>query len=158
MMTILTISSFLLTILALGVAIGRMGELPESISAMVYDIPKRYQWTWSAWLLLVGGLTMIPMTDVLAEKGLELFGFLTMAPLCFVAVMPLTNKDTVRTHYVLSILAVVMSQVCVAIVNPWCLALWGLMILYKLVPRILLEEGICYAGVIGCLVINQLKL
>ena len=118
-MTTLTISSVLLVISFLGVAIGRMGELPESISAMVYDIPKRYQWTWSAWLVAVSALLFVPLTG--ACGGL---GWLTEVCLLGTALMPLVKPDTRKWHYVLAHAAGVLSQVCVAVTCIDCLSVW----------------------------------
>lgn len=118
-MNTLVILSLLLTASLVGVAIWRHKELPESISALVYDLPKKRQWVWSAWLVAVSALLFVPLTD--ACGGL---GWLTEACLMGAALTPLVKQDTRKWHYVFGIAAGILSQVCVAVTCIDCLSVW----------------------------------
>ena len=50
-MTTLVIISVLLSVLGIGLATWNNKELPESMSALVYDLPKRQQWLWTLWII-----------------------------------------------------------------------------------------------------------
>ena len=78
------------------------------------------------WLAVVNVLTFAPAIEILDHSDLGFVGFLTMAMIAFVAVWPLFDKDHRKAHYVLGVLAGIMSQVCVAIVSPWWLVTWML--------------------------------
>lgn len=170
MTTILTITSLLLTASFVGVVSWRAKKLPESISALVYALPEKWQWTWIAWMLAVSFTTMIPVIEVLSLKGAEVLGFVTLACLVFVSVMPLTQEK--EMHYPLAVIAGIVSQMCVAMICPWWLLAWivmagiiGVVAFFKSafalindseeVPVILdgkgvlLAEIICYVTMIG---------
>ena len=167
-MLILTISSILLVISFLEVATMRTRRLPESISALVYALPKKWQWVWIVWMLAVSFTTMIPVIEALSLKDAEVLGFVTLACLVFVSVMPLTQEK--EMHYPLAVIAGIVSQMCVVLICPWWLLLWIIMVILVMaafagfndseeVPvifngkGILVSEFICYATVIGALVV-----
>lgn len=118
MVTMLTLS-FLLVVSFVGVAIWRAKSLPESISALVYDLPKNRLWVWSAWLVMVSALLFVPLTD--ACGGL---GWVTEVCLMGAALTPLVKSDTRKWHYCFGIAAGVLSQVCVAVTCIDCLSVW----------------------------------
>ena len=118
MVTMLTLS-FLLVASFLGAAIWRAKSLPESISALVYDLPKKRQWVWSAWLVMVSALLFVPLTD--ACGGL---GWATEVCLMGTALTPLVKPDARKWHYVLAYTVGILSQVCVAVTCIDCLSVW----------------------------------
>lgn len=148
----------------------RTRKLPESISALVYALPKKWQWVWIVWMLAVSFTTMIPVIEVLSLKDAEVLGFVTLTSLVFVSVMPLTQEK--KMHCPLAVIAGIASQMCVVLICPWWLLLWivmagiiGVVAFFKSafalindseeVPVILdgkgvlLAEGICYVTMIG---------
>ena len=121
--------SILLAALYVGAAIWNRKELPESVSAMVYVLPRSGQWAWIVWMWAVALLTCIPLIDALPD-GARMLGFLTLACLVFCGAMPISNNTTNRrAHNAFGILSGVFSQVCVAVVSPWWLAAWSLLVL-----------------------------
>jgi hypothetical protein len=167
MVTLLFLSLFLVT-LYVGVTTWKLGELPDSISSMVYVLPEGgWRWLWTVWLWAVALLTCIPAIEALRPKSLEVFGFFTMACLVFTGAMPLFLKDQERTHHILAIAGGIFSQIVVLFVSPWFLALWLLMVWLLLdsltaseTPRwydgksVFISEAICYASFFGSLIFN----
>lgn len=124
-MTLLLIISILFVAAYLVVAIWRMKALPDSISALVYALPSKWQWVWTLWLWAVSLLMCIPLIDVLPETW-KFLGFLTLACLGFVGAMPIIYKEHKKAHDILGVLAGILSQVCVFIISPWWLLVWFL--------------------------------
>lgn len=122
-MRILVILSAVLVIAYVGIAIWKKKELPESISATVYELPKAGQWLWSAWLAAVTILLFYPLTD--AVGGL---GWLTVVCLLGAALTPLINADTKKWHYAFAIASGVLSQVCVLFICADWLFAWSIFI------------------------------
>lgn len=122
-MLTLTIISLLVALAGVGAATYKFWSLPRSISAIVYDIPKRWQWLWTAWLWVVSFTLALPLVEVMPDSY-RLVAFLTVAALCFTAAMPLCMPGHERTHHILAIASGVLSQVCVFIVIPWWLTVW----------------------------------
>lgn len=98
-------------------------ELPESISALVYYLPKEWQWVWSVWLLVCGGLACVGLIEKLPEI-FKFVGFLTMACIGFTAVMPIVVEDNYKMHNILGISAGILSQLSVMFITPLWLLLW----------------------------------
>lgn len=151
-MLVLTILSILLVVSFVGIITWRNKELPESISAMVYDLPEGgWRWLWSVWLWLVTVFTYAPMMDVLDARGCGVFVFLTMLCLFLAGAMPLFQTETKKWHYVSAIAGGVLSQVCCCVVLHWwvVLPLWlvftVLMVFVKVRGKeVLLAEMLCY--------------
>lgn len=95
-------------------------ELPESISATVYELPKAGQWMWTAWLAAVSALLFYPLVE--NAGGL---GWLTEVCLFGTALTPLIKADTKKWHYAFAIAAGVLSQVCVAFICADWLFAWA---------------------------------
>lgn len=164
-MITLIIISILLVALYVGAAIWTRRELPDSISAMVYLLPKGdYMWLWSIWLIAVSLLTFPPVIGILDADGKGVLGFLPMVCLAFVAVWPLFDTDHKVWHYVLGFLAGVFSQVCVVYICPWWLLLWLVMVAMAVYAYVVTEypawlrgkgifvaECICYMSVVGAM-------
>lgn len=166
------ILSILLVALGVGAAIGMIHwlerkpwsqSLPDSISAMVYLLPRRggWRWLWSLWLVAVDVLTFAPVIKIVDPRGLGILGFLPMAMLGFVAVWPLFDIEHRKWHYILAIAAGILSQEDVWFISPWWLLTWLLMPAawiwttlgkYRAAfdsKGVLLSEVICYVAVIG---------
>ena len=126
-MNVLLIANILLVVSYVGITIWRMKALPESISAMVYELPRKRQWVWSAWLCLVA-FTLMPVLLEKLPDGVEFLGFLTTIGLVGAAVTPLIQLETRKWHYIFAIGAGVLGQMCVAVLSPWWLLLWFTMI------------------------------
>ena len=160
MMSLLIIS-IIMAILYVGVAIWKLHALPDSISAMVYVLDKRWQWLWSVWLWLVA-ITLPPsLIDAMGENW-QFIGFLTIACLMFVGAMPLIPGTHNKTHNVLGVIAGILSQVCVAIIYPWWLMAWFVWIMAALYTAynvndifegkaIFMAEFVCWLSLTGSL-------
>lgn len=162
MMT-LTILSILLVVSFTGITIWIRRELPESISAMVYDLPDGgWRWLWSIWLALVSVLTFAPVIEILDDiRCLGVMGFVPMVLLGFVAVWPLFDKEHLKWHYILSYIAGIWSQVDVFLMCPWWLFLWlaliafvGIALKWVCSKVVTLMEMTCYVGVIGAIMFH----
>lgn len=158
------IASVLLVVLYCGATIWRARRLPESISAIVFDLSRRWQWTWGVWLWAVTFLTSIPTIGALAPKGAEGIGFAMMASLAFTGCIPLIDKDGRRAHYIFAIIGGIQSQICTALICPQWLWLWLLMIVIPMADRmwwhqsipvwmwrkgVFFAEAICYSTLTG---------
>jgi len=159
------ILSILLVVSYVGITIWRKKELPESISAMVYDLPDGgWRWVWSIWLLLVDVFTFAPTIEILEEAhSIGIMGFVPMVLLGFVAVWPLFDKEHLRWHYILSYIAGIWSQVDVWLMCPWWLFVWLALIVFvgylllcnlkqMLSKVVILMEMTCYIGIVGAIV------
>lgn len=138
-MTYLVLASILLTVLFVGTVVWRRWRdtdvsenfserlneaLPDSISAMVYELPRGWQWLWIVWMWAVSLLTCIPLIEVLPDD-VKVLGFATLAYLMLCGAMPISDKAVSRrAHNVFGILGGVLSQVCVAILTPCWLLAW----------------------------------
>ncbi len=122
MTTLITIS---ITLAAAFVAIATIAlrSLPDSISAIVYDMPIRWQWLWTLWLWAVVLTVGIPLIDAL-QDSMPILGFATMASLCFVGAMPLVRHEANIPHYAIAIVAGILSQLCVLVLSPVWLLSW----------------------------------
>ncbi len=163
MMTFLLISA-LLVVLYLGAATWRLRKLPDSVSALVYDLPKKWQWVWSAWLALVTALLAPALTEAMPSEWYAIAAHIFIICLAMTAAMPLVPGSHNRAHYGLSIAAGIFSQVCVAIIGPWWLLVWLLFVgifFYAITGKdksvfdgkgVLVIEIICSLSLIGCLI------
>ena len=123
MTTVLLIISILLTASVTGAAIRRLGELPESISALVYVF--RHKWMWVVWMWAVSFLTLIPAISSLDRVGMGFLGFGTLVCLLFCAAMPIFMKDKKHVHDILGISGGILSQCCVLFIDPNWLFTWS---------------------------------
>ena len=125
--TTLTVS-VLLVVLYVGAAIWTKRGLPDSISALVHDLPKGWKWVWAAWLALVT-LTLAPaLTDAMPEGWSSLIAYLCIICLAMTAAMPLVPGEHNTAHYALGIASGVLSQLCVVHISPWWLCIWSVMV------------------------------
>lgn len=167
MTAILTIS-ILLAVLYTGIAIWRKKSLPHSISAIVYDFSRGWQWCWTAWLSLVA-ITIAPGLIDATPEPFKFVAFATCACLLFTAAVPLVRGTRNTTHAVLAYAAGILSQVCVAITSPLWLLGWTAFAAIiirattskdKELPEWLQGKGtfiietICWATTIGSIIIH----
>ena len=147
------ILSFLLFVVGVVVWLVRSGCDPESLSALVYEVPSGMQWVWVLWMEAVA-FSMAPcLLDVLPE-GCEVFGWLMVVCLMLCGGMPLVRNEENRWHYLFAIMAGVLSQLCVVLLCPWWLLLWVLYL--ACLPFIgsrwcFWVEVACAVGLYGCL-------
>ena len=168
MATLLILSLLLVTVFVM-VACKRRGELPESISAMVYDLPSKLRWLWTVWLVHVSALTMIPAIEVLDGKGMAMVAYFALVFLLLTAVNPLTGKDNEEVHMSLAKIAGLLTQVAVAFIDANWLACWLVFVflygslyiqpqgwLAKAVngKGVFIAEAVCYVSLIGSLFTN----
>jgi len=163
------ILSIILVVLFVGFVIYKDKKFPESISAMVYTLPGDWKWIWSIWMVAVSILTYAPTIQILDPRGLGFLGFLSMVCLCFVAVWPLFDLEHRKLHYTLAIIGGILTQVCVAFINPYWLFLWIIIpgiVIYDLWKNkkflvtskygVMIAEIICYLTTIGSQLIYKL--
>ena len=170
-MITMTIISLILAVVAVVLYVIVKNELPASISAMVYELPKGgWQWSWTVWLWVVLVL-LTPQLMTVLDDSYKMLGFLTVGCLAFVAAMPLFERTDRKWHYVLAIAGGILSQVCVALICPWWLLLWFVMVYLvgrsfaanndaENIPEVLNGKGvfvaevICMATVYGAILVN----
>lgn len=186
-MTYLVLASILLTALFVGAVIWRRWcntdasasfserlntALPDSISALVYELPRPWQWLWIVWMWVVSLLACIPLIEVLPDD-VKVLGFATIVCLMLCGAMPISDSHVNRrAHNVFGILGGVLSQVCVAILTPCWLLAWIAFVAvygYDLLPSqngriypsrwydgkgVFLAEMICAVTVFGSLLVR----
>ena len=99
-------------------------RIPESISAMVWQM--QHKWLWTVGMVTGAiGMMILMMSASEGNSILELLAFLSCACITFVGAMPLVVKETNKTHYVLAIIGTVLSQVwCLMIAEPYTLLMY----------------------------------
>ena len=146
--------------------------LPDSISALVYELPRPWQWLWIVWMWVVSLLTCIPLISATPDDW-RILAFATLACLMLCGAMPISDSHVNRrAHNVFGILGGVLSQVCVAIPSPCWLLAWLAFVAvygYDLLPSqngriypsrwydgkgVLLAEMICTVTVCGSLLVR----
>ena len=124
-MMAMTITSLLLALAFLAFAAWRLGGLPESISGMVWALPRGgWRWLWAVWLWAVAITAFAPMVELMDAHSLGILGFLPMVLLGFVGAMPLFLAEQRRAHNVLGVAAGVASQIGPALLCVEWLWLW----------------------------------
>lgn len=88
--------------------------IPESISALVWQM--KHKWIWTVGMVLVSIVMMALMLETSRGYGslYETISFLSCSCIAFVGAMPLFLKETNKAHYTLAIIGSLLSQV-------WCL-------------------------------------
>lgn len=142
---IAVLTAFALAVLYVGAAIWKNRTLPESISAMVYDLPRNWQFLWILWMWVIAFLIYIPTIDMLSERGLEGIGFATLASFVFTGAMPLVKKSKNTSHYVMAIISGVLSQLCVLLICKWWICSFSLLFLIHIIMFSEPDRKICKA-------------
>mgnify|MGYP006958166449 CR=1 FL=1 len=99
------------------------GHLPDSMSAMVYALPKKHRIIWTLWIWLMVALFTFALMDSLYEE-VEFLEFFTIVSLGFCGAMPLAAPGENKAHDWLGVAGGVLSQVCVCLISPWWLLVW----------------------------------
>lgn len=116
--------SILTIVVPLVVASVKSGGVPDSISAMVYMLPKGgWKWLWTLWLWAVAFTLAPPLIEAMPD-GWQFIAALMLATLAFTAAMPLFDQENKKRHYRFAIASGIFSQLCVLILNPWWLLSW----------------------------------
>lgn len=134
-MVTLLIVSILLVALYVGATIWKHKELPESISAMVYDLSKPWRWVWSVWLATVTVMISPALTAAMPDVWYGIAGHILIVLLAMTAAMPLLPGYHNKAHYICGIAAGIMSQVCVALICPWWLLAWCALVILPFCDR-----------------------
>jgi hypothetical protein len=158
-MTTLLLISVLITVLYVGTTIYIHKELPASVSHMVFNLPRNYQFLWTLFIWSVAFGTVPALLDAMEGSIFQFVGFLFIASLAFIGAMPLIRNNPNTAHSVLAIVAGVLSQLCVLIISPYWLLLWFSLIyfLFAPLPKWLNGKGIfvlevyCYTTLIAAI-------
>lgn len=162
-MTTMLIVSIHLVALYVGATIWKHKELPESISAMVYDLSKPWRWIWSVWLATVTVMISPALTAAMPDVWYGIAGHIFIVLLAMTAAMPLLPGYHNKAHYICGIAAGIMSQVCVALICPWWMAVLLVFTLLVVTDRtndihsilygktVFLSECACYVSLVGAL-------
>lgn len=158
MVTALLFISILLTSNFISYAVGRKGGLPDSISAIVFDL--KHPWAWSIWLWAVT-FTLAPALLDAMPNDYQVFAFGFLACMLFTGICPLFDTGKRRWHYPLAFIGGVFSQVCVWYICPWWLFLWlaliafvGIALKWVCSKVVILMEMTCYLGIIGAIMFH----
>ena len=162
------IISILLVALYVGAAIWKERELPESISAMVYLLPKQKQWIWIVWIW-AATFTMTPaLFEAMPDKWQMLaHGFATS--MLFTGAMPLIRHEKNKGHYAFAISAGIFSQFCVLVLCHAWMLLWSVLSVLVLLAKdgslpkwlhgkgVIIIEFVCYITLMGAIFTYLLK-
>lgn len=125
-MTVMILCSILLAVIYVGTSIWKRRELPESVSAMVYDLPYAWRWLWTLWVWVATYLLMPSLMEALPERW-QAVGFLFGASMIFVGGVPLIRDERNTAHNMLGIAAGGLSQLCVWLISPCWIPVWLVM-------------------------------
>lgn len=132
-----------LAALYVGAATWKNKAIPDSISAMVYELPRNWQFLWILWMWAIAFLIYIPVIDVLSEKGMEWVGFLTLTSFAFTGAMPLVKKSKNTSHYVMAIISGILSQICVCLICKWWICSFSLLFFIHIIMFSEPDKKIC---------------
>lgn len=161
------ILSVLMVVSYVGVSVIKNKELPDSISALVYGLPRAWQWVWIVWMWAVSLTTCIPLIEAMPD-GLQWIAFAALCCLMFCGAMPITFKEQHTAHNILGTAGGILLQVCVLILNWRWLLLWVIFVILmgkstlpdQDLPKCLDGKGVtvaevfCYVATMGCLIIH----
>lgn len=151
------ISAFAVTLM-IGSNLCRHGELPRSVSAMAYRLPRRQRYLWTLWMWVCVYMLTPALFEAVPDR-LEAVPHAFATCMTFITLMPLALRDMTNGHRALIVAAGVFSQACVGVLCPWILLLWpaAFMAFFMWdvaegdIPRIfwgrgvLVAEVLCYA-------------
>ena len=164
--------SVLLSALGVGLATWKKRELPDSLSALVYDLPTKQQWLWTLWMWAMAVTVGIPLIDCMDGSMFQFLAFMTMVSMVFCGAIPIVKNERNTVHYGLAIVAGVSSQLCVVIIEPlWLLVLpvvlafvavaalvqkpWAEWLWQRINGKgIMLSEAVCAMSLFGCLLFS----
>ena len=171
-MATLVLISILLSALGVGLATWKKRELPDSLSALVYDLPTKQQWMWTLWMWAMAVTVGIPLIDRMDGSMFQFLAFFTMVSLVLCGAIPIVRNERNTVHYGLAIVAGVSSQLCVVLIEPlWLLVLpvvlafvavaafvqkpWAEWVWQRISGKgVLLLEAVCAMSLFGCLLFS----
>lgn len=161
-MTTLLLISVLITVLYVGTTIYIHKGLPASVSHMVFNLPRKYQFLWTLFIWAIAFGTCPALLDAMDGSMFQFVGFLFIASLAFIGTLPLIHNDPNTAHSVLAVAAGVLSQLCVLIISPYWLLLWFALFYFVFapIPKWLEGKGIfvlelfCYTTLILAILIH----
>lgn len=106
-------------------------EMPQSISATVYDLDIKRKWVFTAVMFLVAFM-IVPQMIERASEGTKFLAFLTCVGILGVGADPLCHKEKHPIHYASAILMGISSQLLVGINTPLTLLTWIPYVVYTL--------------------------
>ena len=116
--------SILLVALYIGGYIWKHKELPNSISAMVYELEGSKRYIWQIWLALVTVGIAPTLLEATKDNPFQFIAFFTIAGLMMVSGLPLVRKEKNKAHGIIAICSGILSQVSVTMVCAWWLLVW----------------------------------
>ena len=128
--------SILLIVLYIGGYIWKHKELPNSISAMVYELKGSQRYLWQSWLAIVTIFIAPTLFEATKDNPFQFIAFLFLFCLLMVSGLPLIEKEKNKAHRIFAICSGVLSQVGVTMVCAWWLLVW--------LPMVLLVCGIYF--------------
>lgn len=133
-MTIAIIISIIIIATYIGAVIVKEKEIPESISSIVFHLPKKWEWAFTIVLWLVG-FSIVPMLMEKSADNTRVLAFFMVAGILGVGSSPLVAKERNTFHKVCAVVAGVTSQCLVALNQPLLLLTWSLYVGYTLVAK-----------------------
>jgi hypothetical protein len=116
--------SILLVALYIGGYIWKHKELPNSISAMIYELEGSKRYIWQIWLALVTVGIAPTLFEATKDNPFQFIAFFTIAGLMMVSGLPLVRKEKNKAHGIIAICSGILSQVSVTMVCAWWLLVW----------------------------------
>lgn len=133
-MSLIFVSSmigFALMWVYIGYMIWKKGELPQSISATVYDLDRKNKWVFTIVMFLCTFLIAPQLMEVTYMET-SILPFLTLVGLLGVGAAPLVSGEKNTLHYVSASICGVASQLMIALSVPQILFLWTPYVIYTL--------------------------
>lgn len=116
--------SILLVVIYVGGYIWKHKELPNSISAMVYDLKGSQRYLWQSWLAIVTIFIAPTLFEATKDNPFQFIAFLFLFCLLMVSGLPLVRKEKNKAHGIIAICSGLLSQVSVTMVCAWWLLVW----------------------------------
>ena len=123
MITLLLLLSIVLCAVLVSASCIVNGEVPESLSALVYELPNKWRYVWTG--LLIGAiLTLMPSLLYVFPDCCDVVVNAFSTSVLLVGVTTLIKREMSRGHIVLGITACFLSQICVAVLCTPLLLMW----------------------------------
>jgi hypothetical protein len=137
----------------------KKGELPQSISATIYDLDKKNAWHFSLVMFLTTFLIAPRLMSVVIPNT-EILPFATLVGLLGVGAAPLIKGEKNTLHYCSAMLSGCCSQLMLFLNCPWALLLWTPYIIYTLWKEfsgknMMIAEMVMIMGMMILCIVNQ---
>lgn len=121
-------------------------EIPDSISAMVYNTKHSILWTLAIWL--VAFIALIPMMTY--DERYSAIAFASCVSIALVGTMPLAKNENNTLHNIFGISGCLFSQLWAALSGDWRdIALWWSL---YIIPLIVNKDKWCFFAEIWCII------